>query len=169
MLIPWRLFHQNLMWHRCVSINIKVLLKYLRNNYHFPVYVILSHRVAKIPRSLFACKQLTSLFSYVAKHLSISGWVYVYCNEMWHMPIMLVARTIFMNSFLLYYQNLWTKVKQKSMQICINHAPSCKKPFLAYIFVKRIICKKGHGCCTYPPTITIIREIQVNISTRLQY
>ena len=42
-------------------------------------------------------------------------------------------------------------------------------PLLAYIFVKRNICKKGCAEYTFSSTITIFREVQVNLSTRFQY
>ena len=35
---------------------------------------------------------------------------------------------------------------------------------LAYIFVKRDMDKKGCGHCTFSSTVTIIREVQVNLS-----
>ena len=40
---------------------------------------------------------------------------------------------------------------------------------LAYIFVKRKVRKKGRDRCTFSSAITIITEVQINLSTRLQY
>ena len=37
--------------------------------------------------------------------------------------------------------------------------------YVLYIFVKRKVCKEGHGHCTFSFTITIIREVQVNLSS----
>ena len=48
----------------------------------------------------------------------------------------------------------------KKLQTCVDH------PLLAYIFVKKLH-KKGHGCCAFSFTITIIMEIQENLSTSL--
>ena len=42
-------------------------------------------------------------------------------------------------------------------------------PLLAYIFVKRNVCKMRCNGCTFSSIITIIWEVQVNLSTRLQY
>ena len=38
---------------------------------------------------------------------------------------------------------------------------------LVYIFVKRNVRKKGSGYCTFSATVTIIREVQVHLSTKL--
>ena len=46
------------------------------------------------------------------------------------------------------------KIKQKNLQICIDHIP------FAYIFVKGNVHKKEHGCCTFSSVITIIREVR---------
>ena len=51
-------------------------------------------------------------------------------------------------------------IKQKNLQICIV------TPLLEHIFVKRNVHKKGCSCCTFSSTITIIMEVQVNLSTR---
>ena len=56
----------------------------------------------------------------------------------------------------------------KSIRRICKHA--LITPLLPYIFVKRNVHKQGHGCCTFSSTITmIIREVQVNLSTRLGY
>ena len=45
---------------------------------------------------------------------------------------------------------LRTKIKQKNLQICIDHTPSCKN------FCKRNVRKKGRGPSTFSFTIAII-------------
>ena len=49
----------------------------------------------------------------------------------------------------------------------IIHKYALITPLLAYIFVKNIH-KKRRGRCIFSSTITIIREVQVNLSTRLR-
>ena len=40
-------------------------------------------------------------------------------------------------------------------------------PLLMYILLKRNVHKKGRGCYAFSSAIIIIREVQVNLSTRL--